>query len=54
MKKKVLRSIRKTPQNLLRNKQIMEDVWDDMATKWATKTERLQDKAFPHMHTKTK
>lgn len=43
------------PQNLLRDKQIAEDLWDEMATKWAVKAERLQSKAFPvKMSVKTK
>ncbi len=42
------------PQNLLRDKQVMEDILDEMATKWATKAERLQEKAFPRMQTKSK
>jgi hypothetical protein len=47
LKKRVLRSIRRMPQNLLRDKQIAEDIWDEMATKWAAKAERLQNQAFP-------
>jgi len=54
MKKRVLRQIRKMPQNLLRDRQIMEDILDEMATKWAVKAERLQDKALGRMQTKTK
>lgn len=54
MKKRVLRQIRKMPQNLLRDRQIMEDILDEMATKWAAKTERLQSKAMGRMQTKTK
>lgn len=55
LKKRVLRSIRRMPQNLLRDKQIAEDIWDEMATKWAAKAERLQSQAFPvKMSVKTK
>ncbi len=54
MKRRVLRKIRKMPQNLLRDKQVMEDILDEMATKWATKAESLQNQAFPKMRTKTK
>lgn len=54
MKKRVLRRFRKMPQNLLRDKQVMEDILDEMATKWAVKAEGLQTKAFPKMQTKTK
>lgn len=54
MKRRVLRSIRKMPQNLLRDKQVMEDILDEMATKWATKAEKLQSKTFNKMYTKTK
>lgn len=55
LKKRVLRRIRRMPQNLLRDKQIAEDIWDEMATKWAAKAERLQNKAFPaKMRVKTK
>lgn len=54
MKKRVLRSIRKMPQNLLRDRQIASDILDEMATKWAVKAERLQSQTFSRMHTKTK
>ena len=54
MKKRVLRHIRKMPQNLLRDKQIMEDILDEMATKWAVKAERMQRQTFSRMQTKTK
>ncbi len=54
MKKRVLRSIRKMPQNLLRDKQIMEDILDEMATKWAFEAERIQARAFSPMRQKTK
>lgn len=56
MKKRtrVMRRIRRMPQNLLRDRQIMEDILDDMATKWAIKAERLQHKAMGRMQTKIK
>ncbi len=56
MKKRarVMRRIRRMPQNLLRDRQIMEDILDEMATKWAVKAEKLQDKAMGRMQTKTK
>lgn len=54
MTKRVLRSIRKMPQNLLRDRQVMEDILDEMATKWATKAERLQNSAFSKMQPKSK
>lgn len=54
MKKRVLRQIRKMPQNLLKDQQIMADILDEMATKWAVKAERLQHQALGRMQTKTK
>lgn len=54
MKKRVLRSIRKMPHNLLRDRQIASDILDEMATKWALKAEKLQSRAFSTMRTKTK
>jgi hypothetical protein len=42
------------PHNLLRDRQIVEDILDQMATKWARKAERLQQKAVGQMQTKTK
>ena len=54
MKKRVLRQIRKMPQNLLRDRQTMEDILDEMAIKWAVKTEKLQNKALGQMQTSPK
>lgn len=51
---RVMRRIRRMPQNLLRDRQIVEDILDEMATKWARKAERLQHRAVGHMQTKTK
>jgi hypothetical protein len=51
---RVMRRIRRMPQNLLRDRQIMEDILDEMATKWARKAERIQQKTVGHMQTKTK
>lgn len=52
MKKRVMRQFRRANRNLLRDRQIVEDILDEMATKWAVKAERMQVKAFGKMHTK--
>jgi hypothetical protein len=54
MKKRVLRQIRKMPQNLLRDRQTMEDILDEMAIKWAVKTEKLQNQSLGQMQTSPK
>ena len=54
MKKRVLRQIRKMPQNLLRDRQTMEDILDEMAIKRAVKTEKLQNQALGQMQTSPK
>ena len=51
---RAMRRIRRMPHNLLRDRQIVEDILDQMATKWARKAERLQQKAVGQMQTKTK
>ncbi|MBI2798614.1 hypothetical protein HYX70_05010 [Candidatus Saccharibacteria bacterium] len=52
MKKRVMRQFRRANRNLLRDRQIVEDILDEMATKWAAKAERMQTRAFGKMHTK--
>lgn len=50
---RVMRRLRRMPRNLLRDRRTMDDILDEMATKWAAKAEKLQTNAFSKMQTKT-
>ncbi len=52
MKKRVMRQFRRANRNLLRDRQIVEDILDEMATKWAVRAEKMQRQAFGKMHSK--
>ncbi len=52
MKRKTLRRFRRVSRNLLHDRQVVEDLLDEMATKWAMRAERMQTKAFKGLHPK--
>lgn len=52
MKRKAMRRFRRVSRNLLHDRQVVEDLLDEMATKWAIRAERMQSKAFKKLHPK--
>jgi hypothetical protein len=46
-RRRALRQFRRVQRNLLRDRQVMEDLLDEMATKWAIKAEALRTKTIP-------
>lgn len=43
-RRRALRQFRRVQRNLLRDRQVMEDLLDEMASKWAIKAEALRAK----------
>ena len=46
-RRKALKQFRRVQKNLLRDKQVVEELLDEMATKWAIKAESLRASAMP-------
>lgn len=45
-RRKALKQFRRMQRNLLRDRQVVEDILDEMATKWAKKAEALRAKTI--------
>ena len=46
-RRKALKQFRRVQKNLLRDKQVVEELLDEMATKWAITAESLRASAMP-------
>lgn len=51
-RRKALKQFRRVQRNLLHDRQVMEDLLDEMAVKWAKKAEALRAKTMPVMASK--
>ena len=51
-RRRALKQFRRMHRNLLHDRQVVEDILDEMATKWARRAEALQAKTMPVQSTK--
>jgi hypothetical protein len=53
-RRRALKQFRRVQKNLLRDRQVVEELLDEMATKWAMKAEAIRAKTMPSAtHKKT-
>jgi hypothetical protein len=46
-RRRALKQFRRVQKNLLRDRQVVEELLDEMATKWAMKAEAIRAKTMP-------
>jgi hypothetical protein len=51
-RRRALKQFRRMQRNLLHDRQVVEDILDEMAIKWARRAEALQAKTMPVQSTK--